>query len=89
MKTIHLIISGMVQGVGYRQWMKRKARQLGLVGWVKNRLDGSVEVLASGDTKSIDELLTHARSGPMRDRVTDIQCETVTGYSSKEFIVIQ
>ena len=49
MKRIHLIISGDVQGVGYRAWTKRQAKDLGIVGWVKNREDKAVELVGEGE----------------------------------------
>ena len=64
MTAKRLRISGQVQGVGYRQWMQRKAVALGVAGWVRNRGDGSVEALVYGDTASVEELLRHCRRGP-------------------------
>ncbi|PWR18014.1 acylphosphatase [Zavarzinia compransoris] len=64
MKTIRLIISGRVQGVGYRHFAAGKARLLGLDGWVRNRLDGTVEVLARGEAAVLDELVAACRLGP-------------------------
>ena len=48
-KRVHLVIKGRVQGVFFRAATQREARRLGVTGWVKNRTDGSVEVLAEGD----------------------------------------
>ena len=77
MKTIHGIISGMVQGIGYRRWFLNEAKKLGITGWVKNRDDGSVEALVSGNPKAIEALTTRARIGPPLARVTDIRCEVL------------
>jgi acylphosphatase len=68
----HLIISGNVQGVGYRAWVIRTARGMGLDGWVRNRSDGTVEVLVAGDTASVEELLRQCRRGPRGATVTRI-----------------
>jgi acylphosphatase len=57
-------VRGQVQGVGFRWFVRERARALGLAGCVCNRLDGSVEVEAEGDAKSIDSLLTDLRKGP-------------------------
>jgi len=64
MQCVHLIISGDVQGVGYRSWMKQKAKKLQLVGWVKNRDDGAVEAVVQGDEKGVQIMIEHARKGP-------------------------
>lgn len=77
MKTIRLIISGMVQGIGYRKWFLKEAEKLGITGWVKNRDDGSVEAVVSGSKKSIETLAARARIGPPMARVTDVRSEVL------------
>lgn len=67
-----LRIEGRVQRVGYRDWMVREARRLGLDGWVRNLADGSVQALVSGDEAAVEALLTLARRGPMAARVEAI-----------------
>lgn len=61
---VHLTISGTVQGVGFRSWAKWQAKKLGLVGWVKNRDDESVELVAEGTKRKLEELITRCRRGP-------------------------
>lgn len=73
MKRVHLIISGDVQGVGYRAWMKREALSLKLTGWVKNREDGAVEAVIEGKKEMIDKLILLCRHGPEIAWVEDIQ----------------
>jgi acylphosphatase len=73
MNSKRLIISGRVQGVGYREWMVRKARDLGVSGWVRNRIDGSVEALVAGDTAAVEELLRLCRRGPRMAEVVSIE----------------
>lgn len=65
-------IRGRVQGVGYRDWMLREATRLGVQGWVRNRADGSVEALLSGDAAAVGALLTACRAGPALARVDSI-----------------
>jgi acylphosphatase len=67
-----LVISGKVQGLGYRDWMVRKARELGVDGWVRNRSDGTVEALVAGDVAAVEELARMCRRGPRLAEVSSI-----------------
>lgn len=72
-RAAHLAIRGLVQGVGYRDWTLRKARELGLSGWVRNRLDGSVEAVVSGDDPAVATLISACHSGPSDARVDAVE----------------
>jgi acylphosphatase len=63
-KAIRAVVSGYVQGVGFRLSAARVAQRLGLSGWVCNRWDGSVEVMAQGAAAAVDEMATWLASGP-------------------------
>lgn len=70
-----VVIQGRVQGVSYRDWMVRRARALGVDGWVRNRDDGAVEALVAGDADAVEELLRLCRRGPRTAQVTSITDE--------------
>jgi acylphosphatase len=69
LKQLQLVVRGRVQGVYFRASAQREARRLGLSGWVKNRPDGSVEILAEGEEVAIRELYGWAQKGPSAARV--------------------
>jgi acylphosphatase len=79
-----IVVSGRVQGVGYRAFAEGAAQQRGLRGGVRNLRDGRVEVEAEGDRGAIDDLLMCLRMGPPRAHIEDVhvQWETPTGLSA-------
>ena len=79
MITKHLIISGRVQGVGYRNYMAHKARQFQISGWVRNRSDGSVEAVIQGTPENVEALIVRARRGPAKASVTGITVSEASG----------
>jgi acylphosphatase len=74
-RRVHLIVSGLVQGVGYRMFIDRTAKELKVCGWVRNLTDGSVEIDAQGTEQAIEELFRQAKKGPSRSNVTKIRIE--------------
>ena len=68
-KTVHLRIEGRVQGVWYRGWTVDEAATRGLGGWVRNRMDGSVEAVFSGPAADVEEMVEACRRGPPAARV--------------------
>jgi acylphosphatase len=75
MRRVRAIITGRVQGVSYRASTATEARRLGVVGWVKNRSDGSVELEAEGDDDKVRALLVWCENGPPMARVTNVAVE--------------
>lgn len=69
----HLIITGIVQGVGYRASFEAQARSLKLGGWVRNRIDGSVEAMVRGDAQALNTIISWARRGPALARVDGVK----------------
>ena len=70
-----VIITGRVQGVGYRAWVDHQARNHNLEGWVRNRRDGSVEALFAGPAEIVSEMVASCRRGPSSARVDSVQDE--------------
>jgi len=80
-ERLHAIIQGHVQGVGFRYFVQGKATGLGLTGWVRNRWDGSVEVLTEGKRTELESLLGALYRGPRGATITSIdsQWQEATG----------
>ena len=64
----HIIIEGLVQGVGFRFFTKTSAEKLKLTGWVRNLADGRVEAFIQGESMALDQMVEHLRRGPQRGR---------------------
>ena len=87
-RAVHVIMTGHVQGVGFRWWKIQKASALGLNGWVRNRTDKSVEAVFSGSGSAVDIMLEHCRSGPpvakvYGVRVSDAEILDVKGFTHR------
>lgn len=86
-KTLRLVIHGRVQGVFFRDSMRREAQNLSVAGWVRNRSDGTVEAAVQGDPADVDAIVRWARRGPDRAQVERIEIEPYVGsYSNFEVI---
>lgn len=72
-RTLHVRISGRVQGVGYRAWTERVATELELTGWVRNRIDGTVEAVFQGDEARVGEMLARCEQGPRSAAVERVE----------------
>ena len=72
MRSVHVIVHGRVQGVGYRWFTRREASAHGVDGWVRNRRDGSVEALLQGAEDAVDTVLAALGSGPAHSRVDEL-----------------
>ena len=79
--SVHLVISGRVQGVWYRAWFMEKAINLGLSGWIRNLNDGRVETVVSGIREHIEEIKKISWSGPPLAKVTSVD---VSAYKGKD-----
>ncbi|OGH17141.1 MAG: hypothetical protein A3C30_03355 [Candidatus Levybacteria bacterium RIFCSPHIGHO2_02_FULL_40_18] len=76
MKQVYLLVSGFVQGVGYRAFVRREAEKLGLTGWVRNLSDNRVEVVVqSSDKKTLEKFVKICEKGPFLAEVRDTAIE--------------
>lgn len=98
MAQAQIFLSGLVQGVGFRKFVKSQAQHLGITGWVKNLPDGRVEAFAVGEKKTIENLIAICCKGPFLSDVKDVAVEwepstylenSVKVGVSKEFIIIK
>ena len=87
--TRHILISGRVQGVGYRFFTQREAQDVGAVGWVRNLDDGRVEALVQVDETLFKGLIVRLQKGPSRASVEKIEVKAVSGAKVMEEFVIE
>ncbi len=72
MRAVALVVSGRVQGVGYRDWLVREAGRHGVSGWVRNLADGRVEAVVQGEAAAVEAVIAACRRGPVYARVEDV-----------------
>ena len=73
-----MVAHGLVQGVGFRWYTARRAEALGLAGFVRNTIDGTVEIEAEGERASLEDLIREIRVGPRSAQVTDLSIDWIT-----------
>jgi acylphosphatase len=71
-ERLHAVVRGDVQGVGFRYFVQRRARDLGLRGWVRNNDDGTVELVAEGDRPKLEQLERAVKEGPRASHVDQV-----------------
>lgn len=84
----HIIVSGVVQGVGFRFFVQHVAKRFGLVGYVRNLYSGDVEIEAEGERSLLEELIKEVKIGPRLAHVSDVKVEWLESTGKeKDFII--
>jgi DNA ligase D-like protein (predicted 3'-phosphoesterase) len=86
-KALRVVVRGAVQGVGFREATVRRARKLGLMGWVRNAEDGSLLVHAEGPPDAVDELVAFLHEGPPDARIEEVEAEEVKVEGHEQFAI--
>jgi len=86
---VHLVVTGRVQGVGFRYFTATRARALGLTGTARNLLDGHVEITAEGDRAKIEALIGSVRDGPPGAMVRDVRIDWEDAPARERTFVIR
>ena len=89
MKTICITITGKVQGVFYRQSSQEMAEALGITGLVKNKANGEVEIIATGDKEQLDSLVKWCHQGPRRAQVATVRIEELVPQNFEGFRILR
>lgn len=88
MRRVHTIVTGTVQGVGYRWSTRMRAGELGVSGWIRNRRDGTVEAELEGPDDAVEQLLDWMAEGPSGARVGERQVSDVAPVGGSDFEVL-
>jgi acylphosphatase len=89
MQALQILVSGVVQQVGYRAWTMRTARELGVNGWCRNLDDGRVEIFAEGEESALNALAKKCERGPTYAEVSAVKVEPRTPRGLKSFVMMQ
>ncbi len=87
MRRVHVVVSGLVQGVGFRYYALQQAERLGIAGWVRNRSDGSVEAELEGTPEAVAAMLDWASEGPASARVRNLRTTDIPPLGGSGFNV--
>lgn len=86
---VHVLIEGNVQGIGFRQFIKYKAKKLNVKGWIKNLSDGRVEAVFAGNRLDIEKMLEFSRKGPFLAEVKGLEIEKLPDQEFDSFDIIK
>jgi acylphosphatase len=89
LRTVSITVTGRVQGVFFRQSTKEKATSLGIKGEVRNMPDDTVQVIATGTSRQIDQLIEWCRQGPPKARVEDVITKELPLQSFEKFSIVR
>ena len=85
----HIVITGKVQGIGFRYWLYKAAIQRNIDGWVRNKISGEVEALIIGNDENVNDLIKLCEKGPIFLKVTKVKVQNYQKeYSKKSFDII-
>jgi acylphosphatase len=87
MQTVHLLITGKVQGVFFRETARKVAEKLNIKGWIKNTRDEKVEAMISGEEKDVNDFINWCKTGPDRAEVEEVMVSGQPETFFKEFEV--
>jgi len=85
MASKHVVVQGQVQGVFYRQGAEDAANEIGVAGWVRNRDDGSVEMVVEGEDDAVDRMVAWAREGSPQAQVTSVDVSDTEPQGLRSF----
>lgn len=88
-RSVHVVLTGRVQGVGFRAWIRQMAEANDLSGWVRNRLTGEVEAVASGPSQAVESFIKSLKIGPDGAQVTDIKLNDGVSPSHGSFQILK
>jgi acylphosphatase len=87
-RAVRVLVTGRVQGVGYRAWVERTAIALGLKGWVRNKRSGAVEALFAGEAGRVGEMIGRCHDGPRAAAVAEVTVIEEGGIPPSSFVVL-
>jgi len=88
MKTLRIFISGIVQGIFFRDFIKEQAENLGLKGYVRNLEDGRVEVVVEGDNNEVNKMIELCKKGSPHSKVREIEIEKIENKGFENFRIL-